>query len=129
MSKPKPKVKLFAPACYWELTPEEKRKICNGCGSKALEFMVPDNLLGLDIEESCRIHDWCYHTGKTIKDKESADRVFLNNMLRTIKAKTRWRWLKWLRRRKAWLYFYAVDKFGGPAYWNGKNKKAEEVEV
>lgn len=127
MSKIKPKVKLFAPPQYWGLQPVQKREICNGCGPKALEFMVPDNLLGLDIEECCNIHDFMYAKCMPIAEKtrRACDRAFLNNMLRTIKAHTKWRWLRWLRRRKARIYYLAVKNFGGPSYWCSKNKDSE----
>jgi len=43
-------VKLQAQAGYWELTPEEKEKICNGCGpASALIDLIPDTMWGLDI--------------------------------------------------------------------------------
>jgi hypothetical protein len=43
---------MRAPIGYWELTPEQKAELCNGCGPKAVEPLVPDKVLGLDIEEA-----------------------------------------------------------------------------
>jgi len=66
-----------------------------------------------------------YAIGQTLEDKEIADRVFLNNMLRLIETRTCCGLLKRLRGQRASLYFNAVHVFGGPAYWAGKNKSDE----
>ena len=65
-----------------------------------------------------------YHVGQTVDDKQEADRVFLNNMLRLIEDASGW--LKCLRRRRALKYYEAVVVFGGPAYWAGKNAPSHE---
>ena len=111
---------LFAPPEYWELTPIAKKEICNGCGAKGTGWLVPDTLWGLSVEEECNIHDFMYYDGETIEDKEKADRVFLNNMLRRIEAKS-WAILKPLRRHRAKLYYRFVRDCGGPAFWANKN--------
>lgn len=117
---------LFAPPEYWSLDKTDHRKICNGCGSKGLcGYLIPDTIWGLRITEACNIHDFMYSIGKTIADKEAADRVFFNNMLRIIDANTFWDWLKRQRIRRAMIYYKAVVEFGGPAFWQGKNNPAE----
>lgn len=117
---------LFAPEAFWDLTDEQRAKLCNGCGpGKMLGFLVPDTLWGLSIAPACDIHDFMYITGETIADKDSADRVFLNNMLRLIDANTRWDWLKYFRARKARTYYLAVRELGGPWFWAGKNSPHE----
>ena len=65
--------KIYAPITYWELSPEEKKEICNGCGAKD-GLKVPDTFWGLNMEEACNIHDYMYSTGKTHYDKLFADR-------------------------------------------------------
>ena len=45
-------MKLRAPDEYWELTPEQKEELTNGCGPKAIEAIIPDKILGLSIEEA-----------------------------------------------------------------------------
>ncbi len=122
-------MKLYAPIEYWNLTAKEKEKICNGAGPKNWGWLVPDFMWFLKITEAANIHDFDYHEGKTQEDKIKADRVFLNNMLRIIQAKTRWTWLKKLRKRQANVYYEAVSKFGGAAFWSGKNRDNEEREV
>jgi hypothetical protein len=124
-------LKLFAPAGYWTCSDSVRLRIVSGCGPgggwKAL--LVPETLWGLSVNEACNIHDWMYHVGETIEEKKEADRVFLNNMIRIIDAKTRWNWLKRLRLRRAKIYYLAVCWFGGPAFWAGKNMPEEERSI
>jgi hypothetical protein len=40
---------LLAPDEYWELTPEQKDEVTNGCGPKAIEKLIPDSIFGLSI--------------------------------------------------------------------------------
>jgi len=145
--------KLFAPARYWTLTPEEKRFLCNGCGPKFHgigDYLVPDNILGVNITASCDIHDFMYSEetpfGNDTKDK--ADRSFRINMIRQIDntmgdppplKRHRFALVQWFINadRRAWftlkakrykiteIYFEAVSHFGGAAYWKGKNKVCE----
>jgi len=68
-----------------------------------------------------------YDCGQTLADKEEADRVWLNNILRRIDACEGWfgqlATVKMLRRRRAKTYYDAVRCFGGPAFWTGKNNE------
>lgn len=119
---------LYAPKDYWNLAPKEKAKICNGAGPKGKGWAVPDTIWFLNITEPANIHDYMYHVGKTIKDKDEADRVFLNNMIRIILAQPKWKGLRWVEKSIKWLrlgraqkYFSAVCLYGGPAFWAGKN--------
>ena len=114
------KIVLFAPVGYRVLTPEEKFEICNACGAKG-GFPVPNTFYGLDISEACNIHDFMYFVGKTLADKMEADRVFLNNLIRIIDARTSVYILKKLRYRRAKTYFEFVDIYGASAYWKDKN--------
>lgn len=114
---------LFEPEGYDDLTEADKERICNGCGSKGFGgWVVPETLWGLSMTDACNIHDYMYHVGTTIQDKESADRVLLNNMIRIIEQDGKqWKWLVKLRRIRAREYYLAVKNFGGPAFWAGKN--------
>jgi len=108
-------MELKAPVDY---APEPK---CS-CGSEKAAFdYVPDTLLGLSIKAACCIHDHMYATGLSQWDKERSDRIFLENMLALIEASTKWGWLKWARKHRAWMYYQAVVKFGGPSFWEGKD--------
>lgn len=122
-------MKLYAPPLYWSLSPEGKASLCNGCGAKGYGWTVPDTIWGLSITEICDIHDVMYAWGVDESDREEADRVMKNNMLRKIEAKTKWRMLKMLRSRRALKYYWAVRSFGGPAFWNGKNEPGTEMEL
>jgi hypothetical protein len=120
------KTELFAPPLFWKLSHDRRAQICNGCGTKGLVGMlVPDTIYGLRVTDACDIHDFQYSIGETLADKDSADRVFLNNLLRIINAHTRWHWLKRLRARRARIYYEAVHLLGGPAFWDGKNRPEE----
>ena len=74
-----------------------------------------------------------YAVGKTNEDKEEADRVLLNNQVRSInfrfdnsgrfyKYSGYGMTLKRMRLARAMTYYSAVRDFGGPAFWKGKNK-------
>ena len=114
---------LYAPAKYWDLTPEVKRKLVNGCGTGGwLGKIVPETIYGLSVKAACNIHDYMYHVGETMADKEEADNVFLNNMIRIIDANTRYWFMRRLRYNRARVYYEAVEHFGGPAFWSEKNE-------
>jgi len=123
------KPQLFASESYLSASPEVRAQVVNGCGPGGWKFdIIPDKLLGLSIAATCDIHDWDYAVGQTVADKDAADRVFLNNALRTIEAASGW-WnrrytVRNARRCMAWGYYQAVHWFGGPAFWQGKNSPA-----
>lgn len=121
---------LFAPPAFWKLPERIRKTLCNGCGTKGLcGIAVPDTFYGLRVTPACDIHDYMYRIGETIDEKNTADRVFYNNLLRIIDVGTRSKWLKALRRRRARTYYLAVTELGGPAYWSGKNKREEMGEA
>jgi len=122
-------VELYAPASYQHASPAARAEVVNGCGPKGKGFLVPDTFWGLSISPACDVHDWMYHVGATIRDKDEADRVFFNNCLRIINAKTRWNWLRNFRHHRAKIYYEAVRDYGGPAFWAGKNLPAETIRV
>ena len=99
----------------------------NGCGSGWSVHLVPDDWLFFDFTIPCSIHDEMYSIGTTLSDKDEADRVFLNNMLREADDTT---WIaRGIARRMAYGYYKAVAKYGGPAYWAGKNEVTQVVEL
>lgn len=123
-------VKLYAPESYWETPEHIIDDLTGGCGPGGFgDWLVPDTVYGLSVFPACRIHDYMYGVGETLADKKEADRVFLNNMVRLIKAKAAWKWLRRLRLRRARTYYYFVKEFGGSAFWKGKNRPEEEREV
>jgi len=117
---------LFAPEEYKKLTAAALAAVINGCGPGGWKVdLVPDSLYGLDITDACNIHDYMYYVGETIEDKNEADRVLLNNMLRLIDAGTKHRWLRRLRRCRAMIYYLSVKYFGGPAFWDEKQSTGQ----
>lgn len=119
-----PKALLYAPAEYWELTPEQLKDIIGEgrCGPGKLGGkIVPDRIWGLNIKPACSIHDFMWAVGATDEDRREADRAFLNNILRLIDAAAGPWLLVALRRHAAAKYYRAVADFGGPAFWAGKN--------
>ena len=66
-----------------------------------------------------------YKVGKNNEDKEVADRVLLNNSLRLIADSDVSPEEKLRAAHCAYAYYLAVYKFGGPAFWGGKNKPEE----
>ena len=91
----------------------------NGCGSGWNALLVPDSIFGFDFTIPCAIHDEMYAVGKTLEDKNEADRVFFNNMMRVVESKSWWKQSlgKWL----ATKYYNTVVDYGAIAYWKGKN--------
>ena len=120
-------MKLYAPELYWALTPAGKKEFCNGCGAKGLGWMVPESIWGLDISEACNIHDFMYAMGIDEEDRESADRVFRNNMLRIVKTGSKW--LLPFRVARVLFYYLMIQCVGGVAFWSGKNEPGTEKEV
>jgi hypothetical protein len=122
-------LQLFAPESYHLASKEVRDRVTNGCGTAGWKgWLVPDTVYFLSIKAACQIHDWMYAAGTTLADKEEADRVFLNNMMRIINAAGGWGILVQARRTRAREYYEAVKYCGGPAFWDGKNK-AENLPV
>ena len=122
-------LELWAPPEYWNATQEERDAVVGGCGPGGFgDILVPDTMYGLSVKPACAIHDWMYAFGETDQDKIDADEVFQNNMLRIIDIKSKSRILRFARRFRSLWYFFSVKFFGGPAFWDGKNKP-EELKV
>lgn len=112
--------------------PEVASKVSNGCGPAGASWkawIVPDTIYGLKISPACDIHDFMYHTGYTIEDKNKADSIFLDNLYKLIDNNTSW-WNKWLnpvRRVRAYEYYLAVRVAGKEAFLAGKDGRKHEV--
>jgi hypothetical protein len=126
------KLKLYAPKEYWNAIDAKTdiSSIINGCGTTDWKGeLIPESLLGLSITPACNIHDWMYYYGETYQDKEEADRVFLNNMVRIINNDSDNVFLKKARLAEAKVYYEAVKNFGGHAFWENKNQTGTFREV
>jgi len=118
-------IDLYCPAPWFTRGWAEIKAIANGCGPEGWKAkLVPNSIWGCSVVEACYIHDIQYMDGRKIEDKDSADRAFLNNLLRLIDARTtNWFAKKLLlapRKKTVWLYYEMVHKFGGPAFWKNK---------
>lgn len=115
-------VMLYTQYGYHKATPQQKKRVCNGAGPRNFGWLVPDTIYGLSITQAANIHDWMYQYGKTIEDKDRADRVFKNNMQRLVDAKkNQWGWVKKLRYRRIRFMYWVVCEYGGPPFWVNKN--------
>ena len=121
---------LYAPSSYTRASAAIRAAVVNGCGTGGWKGeLVPNTIYGLDVTEACNIHDWMYYAGESIQKKDLADRVLLNNLLRIIAAASSPAWLRKLRRFRAHLYYKAVQRYGGPAFWADKNSRAEAFTI
>lgn len=113
---------LSAPASFLAASPEYLLSICNGCGAAGSWFRPPKRIWGTLIVYACHIHDWMYGAGKCIEDKDEADRTMRNNMHRLFE-RDRGKWYKptKLQYIRANIYYQAVRKYGGSAFWKGKS--------
>lgn len=126
------KVTLYFSKKYLNLTPEQKKNICNGVGAKGAWYnkFIPGKKI---FNESANGHDADYHFGKTQKDKNIADRRFNQNNTRIVEATKNY----FLRKSRAVIarsMFIAVRDFGNDAYWKDKivdeeNSQKEVVEI
>jgi hypothetical protein len=98
---------------YKDLTPEEKRKICNGCGGKGGKINPPE----FKFNASCNHHDFNYWRGHTESDRRKADKEFYKAM------KGDARKLPWYRRSihfsLAYIYYKAVRISGKKFFYYG----------
>ena len=101
---------------YRDLTPTQKKKLCNGAGKEGLQgWLVPDFV----FREAANRHDFDYWKGCTEKHKKAADRRFLENMLNAAEYKSpgkkRFLLARMFFRRMAIRYYAAVMELGGTA--------------
>ena len=121
---------VYAPRSFIDATTEELEGICNGCGSPNSAVPVskcPQTFLGVPMYIACMIHDYMYHVGRTAEDKDRADRVFRNNMLRLTKTYKKRFVPDFVYRVWIQSSYRAVKHFGGPAFWDGKIDPKDEV--
>ena len=105
---------LDAPQEYWSIDEATLNMIAGGCGPGTFgDKLVPDAIWGLSITPACEVHDFMYARGKTSADREVADHVFLENMLRIIDRESANWFMRTIRRWRAMTYYSAVREGGG----------------
>jgi hypothetical protein len=112
---------LLARKGFSDLTPEQKKKICNGMGSQAtwwnklLYWFIPNHFFGLDMALVANRHDYGYTVGGPLWMKIVEDTVFFINMVYWI-----WRAGKHHRIKRLWLAskYYMAVLLGGKSSFN-----------
>jgi len=88
-------------ATYEDLTEEQIKKWCNGCGPMGWGWLVPDLIFKLAGNK----HDAGYQFGGGWPDKIRVDCAFLGNCLSAAYHELK-------RRRRYWFYFLSFVYFG-----------------
>lgn len=99
----------YAPK-YRDLTPEQKKLLCNGCGGKGSWVPVPD----FRFSASCDHHDYNYLLGHTEEDRKKADDQFYKAM----RDDAGWNMRHLIL---AWIYYRAVRWKGKKYFRYGKD--------
>ena len=111
-------ITYYIPQSYYEASPEEIAKVCNGCGPGAWKFdFIPDFIWGVSIKFACDIHDWMYHIGGTKKDRRFADKMFLWNIEFCLLMGTKFPFTT-LGNFRAWLFYYGLVRLRGHKHFN-----------
>lgn len=107
---------------FRDLTEDQKKLICNGCGPKGGYFKPPNFI----FKDSCNHHDFNYWLGYTEKDRKKADLQFYQAMKRAIKLQP------WYKRFYyyivAYIYYRSVRYFGKSAFnYSDREKTLEDL--
>jgi hypothetical protein len=88
-------------------------RVCNGCGPEGWKgIFIPDDILGVSFKHSCRIHDFEFWLGGTLRDFDIANERFLKNMYKAISISKNRRYLNPVRRFFARKYVESVKRYG-----------------
>ena len=120
---------LTALASYWEATPEERARVCNGAGPRWLDAFLPwwlgwtrfflDRLWALNCRTAFEIHDWDYvYLALTVEGKSEADARLRGNLSSMVWGGSGPIWLKKLRWREAKKYTWLVVEYGYKAFFD-----------
>jgi len=102
---------------YKDLTPEQKKFICNGCGGKG-GWIKPPNFL---FRASCNHHDFLYYRGMTDEDRQVADDSFYKWMKKDVAEAA---WYKRLH-YGIWAYvYYKAVVISGKKYFSYRDNYA-----
>ena len=107
---------------YRDLTQEQKKQICNGCGGKSSFIPVPEFL----FHASCDHHDFYYWRGGTEEDRKKADDAFYHFMgLDIVNEDSRFKRMYY----SLWAYTYykAVRIFGKKYFSYGRQKTMKDL--
>lgn len=103
---------------YEDLTPPEKKEICNGCGGKGSWVKPPH---GAFFKASCNHHDYGYWKGCTEEDRKICDKKFYHAMREDCKTLP---WYQKIRYRPwCWAYYNSVRMFGKKYFYYADKKR------
>ena len=108
---------LKAPFSFWQTNRDIVDAITGGCGPGGFgDKFVPDKIYGLSVTAACKVHDWTFGVWNDEESFNVANELFKENMYIIIKEHGGYKWLQWLRRRRAYKYYLAVAKLGMSSY-------------
>lgn len=115
---------LLIPESLLKAHKSETEAVFNKCGPDGfLNKLVPNHLLGLDIGDSCNIHDWTFVNSKNQKDHQESDKIFLKNMKSQIKNKKSNLVIKYIRYVFSYIYFWSVRLYSDLKKKNNNDRK------
>lgn len=123
------RTELLALHSYWDASPLERARVCNGAGPRWIDAYLPwwmrllrifvNRLWGLNCRQAFDIHDWDYaKLPQTPEAKVEADDRLEFNLRALINAAGGPTWLKNLRRQEAARYVFMVRFLGFKAFFD-----------
>jgi len=110
---------LAAPWSFWTADAELRRAVVNGCGpGKAGDWLVPDNIIGLNAKPSCEIHDWMFAVYNCKEGFDLSNNLFKNNLIRSNRQHVGMGFMKKARIPIILGYFFFVHWIGEPSYYD-----------
>ncbi len=114
--------KLAAPQSFWDADQDFINEFTGGCGPGEVgsigDRLIPDTIYCLRITLACQIHDWTYAVWNSKEGFELANNLFKNNMQRMVDQTKSSRFLKWLRYKRLYKYYWVVKYFGETSYFD-----------
>jgi hypothetical protein len=105
---------------FKDLTEEEKKLVCNGCGGKGGLIDPPEFF----FKASCNHHDFNYWRGCTESDRKKADKGFYEAMKEDVKLQPVFK--RPFFYLMAWIYYRAV-RWQGKKFFNyGDRRRTRE---
>jgi len=102
---------------YEDLTADQRREVCNGCGGKGGWIKPPHRIF---FETSCNHHDYGYSCGGTEQDRIRSDNTLYRLMLFDCETLPWWKRLMY----RPWCeaYYIGVRLAGGKFFYYGQKR-------
>lgn len=118
---------LNAPDSFKIAAIELLLSVCNGCGAAGSFFRPPSTIYGVDITPACQIHDFAFYLGQTLKEFNTANDQFYDNIKVLLDMSPGFIKPKHLMAARALIYYKAVCWFGLSAFYAGKIKVKKAI--